>query len=184
MEKSGGNPLDVLSVAIKQESDGIKFYTDAYEKCKHHLGKAMFKSFADDEKEHLKRLKKLQEAETGSFQNDVAESNIVEAKERLLSVFGRMKDRLESTIQPESDDMEALKVAIELERTGHRLYETAYDETNDVRAKELYKFLAKEEIIHYEILRNTYNYLNSVDKLHAKDEDRGYDLWARMINEA
>ncbi|MGR3178613.1 MAG: ferritin-like domain-containing protein [Candidatus Anammoxibacter sp.] len=183
MEKSGEKSLDVLNIAIKQESDGIKFYTEAAGKCKHHLGKAMFKSFADDEKEHLKRLEKLQETEMGSFKDDGLESKIVCAKERLLSVFTQMKDRLESTIQPESDDMEALKVAIELERTGHRLYETAYDETNDARAKELYKFLAKEEIIHYEILRNTYNYLNNVDKLHAKDEDRGYDLWARMINE-
>ena len=183
MENSGGNPSDVLNIAIKQESDGIKFYTEAADKCKHHLGKAMFKSFAADEKEHLKRLQKLQDAEIGSFKDDVSEPKIVEAKERLLSVFTQMKDKLESTVQPESDDMEALRVAIELERTGHRLYETAYDDTDDARAKELYKFLAKEEIIHYEILRNTYNYLNSVDKLNAKDEDRGYDLWARMINE-
>lgn len=183
MGKSGENSLNVLDIAIKQESDGIKFYTEAAGKCRHHLGKAMFQSFVEDEKEHLKRLRKLQKAEIGSLKDAKHESDTVGAKERLLSVFCQIKDKLEITIQPESDDIEAIKIAMEIEKGGHRLYEKAYEDAGDAREKELYKFLAKEEIIHYELLKNTYNYLNSVDKLHAKEEDRGYELWVRMINE-
>lgn len=184
MEKSDENILNVLDSAIKQESEGIKFYTEAANKCKHHLGKAMFQSFVEDEKEHLKRLKKLQEAELGSFKDSAHESKDLGAKNRLLSIFSEMKDKLESVVQPEADDIEALKIAIDIEKTGHKLYEKACEEATSTSEKELYKFLAREEIIHYEVLRNTYKYLNNLDKLHAKEEDRGYDLWVRMINEA
>lgn len=183
MGKPGEGPCGILRDAIKQERDGIQFYTDAAARSRHHLGKAMFTSFAGDEKEHLNRLEKLLKVE-GELQDDLPEiAGMTSAKERLLSVFGQMKDGTEYTIHPEADDIDALKIAIEIEKNGHKLYEKACSEADDTRIRELFKFLAKEEIIHYEILRNTYNYLDGIDKLHAKEEDRGYDLWVRMINE-
>ncbi len=180
MENSNEKALKALDTAIKQESDGVKFYTEAINKCKHPLGKSMFQSFVEDEKEHLKRLKKLRSAESGSLHSM---GDTQSAKDRLLSVFSDMKGELESIVKPESDDLVALQVAMDLELKGHKLYKTGYEKATCEREKELYKFLAKEEIIHHEILKNTYNYLDNLDKTTAKDEDRGYDLWARMINE-
>ncbi len=174
----------VLDVAIKQEKDGIKFYTDAANKSKHHLGKSMFISFVEDEKEHLKRLEKLRQADASPLGAVGSEPGFKDVKTRLMSVFDEMKDELGAVVQPDDDDLNALKVAMDIEKTGHKLYKAGSEEATDPKEKDLFKFLSKEEIIHYEILKNTYNYLSNLDKLNAKDEDRGYDLWARMVNDA
>lgn len=184
MENSNEKYLKALDAAIEQESDGVKFYTNAVDKCKHHLGKSMFQSFVEDEKEHLKRLTKLKNAEYVEPSNASGLADIKGAKDRLISVFNQMKDQLGAIIKPESDDLEAIKIAMDIERAGHKLYKDGADHATNDREKDLFKFLAKEEIIHYEILKNTYNYLNNLDKATAKDEDRSYDLWIRMINEA
>ena len=184
MENPSENSLKILDAAIKQESDGIKFYTDAADQCKNHLGKAMFKSFVEDEKEHLHRLKNLKDAEATAFKQSAApDVKTKGVKERLLSLFSEMRHKLDSGIETEADDIEALKVAMEIEKKGHTLYNDVAKECDDPDEKELYKFLAKEEILHYEILKNTYKFLDNVDKAHAKDDDRGYDLWVRMIND-
>jgi len=180
MENSNNKSLEVLDSAIQQESEGVRFYTEAANKSKHHLGKSMFQSFVEDEKEHLHRLTKLRDAESVEL-ND---SGIKGAKERLLTVFSNIKGELDSLIKPDDDDLAAIKSAMVVEMKGHKLYKQGSDAATNAREKELYKFLAKEEIIHYEILKNTYNYLDNLDKDTAQDEDRGYDLWVRMINNA
>ncbi|MBI2556122.1 MAG: hypothetical protein HYW13_01640 [Planctomycetes bacterium] len=50
---------DIKSMAIQMEMDGIKFYSDLAAKTLHPMGKAMFKSFVEDEKLHAKRLRAL-----------------------------------------------------------------------------------------------------------------------------
>ena len=172
-----------MDAAIKQESDGIKFYTEAADQCKNHLGKAMFKSFVEDEKEHLHRLESLKGAEVSSLNKSLVPGEKAGGvKVRLLSLSSEMRHKLDSCIKMEPDDLEALKVAMEIEKKGHTLYNDVAKECDNPDEKELYKFLAKEEILHYEILKNTYKFLDNVDKAHAKEEDRGYDLWVRMIN--
>ena len=184
MGNSGNKSLKALDMAIEQENEGIKFYMEAAGKSKHNLGKSMFQSFVEDEKEHLKRLKMLRKTESLELKSKGHDVGSPGAKERLLSVFHQMKDELETIIRPETDDLEGIKIAMDIEKTGHKLYQKGYEDATDPREKELFKFLAKEEIIHYEILKNTYKYLDNLDKYHAKEEDRGYDLWVRMINEA
>lgn len=183
MEKTNINSMSALTLAIEQENDGIQFYIDAANKCKHPLGKTMFQSFVEDEKEHLKRLKTLQKVEAGSIMKSEERTGYSGAKERLKSVFSNMRDTLKSVIQPETDDLEAIKIAMNIEMKGHELYKNGLKAASNPREKELYRFLAKEEIIHFEILKNTYNYLDNLDKWKAKEDDRGYDLWIRMINE-
>ncbi len=184
MENLGENSLKILDLAIKQESDGIKFYSEAADQCKNHLGKAMFKSFVEDEKEHLHRLMNLKNAEASSFKKSIASDGKTEGvKDRLLSLLSEMRHKLDSGMESEADDIEALKVAMDIEKKGHTLYSDVAKECDDPDEKELYKFLAKEEILHYEILKNTYKFLDNVDKAHAKEEDRGYDLWVRMVND-
>lgn len=184
MEKTNKNSISALTLAIEQENDGIQFYMEAANKCKHPLGKTMFLSFIEDEKEHLKRLKTFQKAEAGlSIMKDEEMTGYSGAKERLKSVFHNMRDELKSVIQPEMDDLEAIKIAMDIEMKGHQLYKNGLKASSNPREKELYRFLAKEEIIHFEILKNTYNYLDNLDKWKAKEDDRAYDLWIRMINE-
>ena len=50
---------DIKSMAIQMEMDGIRFYSDLAVKTLHPMGKAMFKSFVEDEKLHAKRLQAL-----------------------------------------------------------------------------------------------------------------------------
>ena len=43
---------DIKSIALQMEMDGIKFYSDLANKTLHPMGRAMFKSFVEDEKLH------------------------------------------------------------------------------------------------------------------------------------
>jgi len=43
-----------VELALKMETDAVKFYTEAAEKVSHPVGKKMFLSIAEDEKNHIK----------------------------------------------------------------------------------------------------------------------------------
>ena len=49
--------MDVIKTAIKTETDAIAFYEEAAQKTKHPIGKKMFLSIMEDEKNHVEDFK-------------------------------------------------------------------------------------------------------------------------------
>ncbi|MGB9710570.1 MAG: ferritin family protein [Thermodesulfovibrio sp.] len=50
-----------IELALKMETDAVKFYTEAAEKVSHPVGKKMFMTIAEDEKNHIKMIEKALE---------------------------------------------------------------------------------------------------------------------------
>jgi len=112
---------DIKSMAIQMEMDGIKFYSDLAAKTLHPMGKAMFKSFIEDEKLHAKRLRSL--LSTQSEPIPAREKSTVTPRERLVTIFQNMDDELKRKINVNTNDIEAVKLAVGIEEKGSKFYE-------------------------------------------------------------
>lgn len=173
---------DATSFAIKQENEGIKFFIEAAEKTTNPLGKAMFKSFIEDEKEHIRRIKMMT---TGMIEPEesIGELNPDNPRERLKTIFEEMSGEIDNEVTTDANDLDAIKIALNIERKVYKFYETASSESTNVREKELYKFLAKEEIIHFQILKNAYTHLSNINSWKLNEIDKTYKAWMELINE-
>jgi rubrerythrin len=170
---------DIKSSALQMELDGIKFYNDLAEKTFHPLGKAMFKSFVEDEKLHVKRLKTIL-SDKRTSQTDV--NDITNPKERLMTIFQKMGDELKKKVNPSTNDIDAIELAIEIEENGVMFYEKSAKEAMDAKEKEVYRFLAGEEKTHLDILKNALEYIQNTELWEAESEGRIYDMWMNMVN--
>jgi rubrerythrin len=66
-----------------------------------------------------------------------------------------MMERISAT----TDEVDAVKVALDFEKKGHAFYENAAETAIGKKEKKLFEVLAVEEKRHYEVLENTFNFL-------------------------
>lgn len=141
-----------VDTAVKMETDAMRFYAEAKDKMLHPLGKEIFGGFVTDEARHLKMLNNILidlDIKTGS----------VHLGEDIKTVFSELKDQMMQRITATADEIEAVKIALDFEKEGYHFYEKAARDAEDEKEKELFELLTIEEKKHYEILDNTYKFL-------------------------
>ncbi len=173
----GDTLKDIKSIALQMEMDGIKFYSDLANKTLHPMGRAMFKSFVEDERLHAKRLRLLL-----SSPAEIEKKDGKNPQKRLTTIFREMGEELKKKVNVNTNDIDAVRLALKIEEDGIRFYEKAAKDTSDVKDREMYRFLADEEKIHLGILKNTLGYLENTELWDAEDSGRIYDMWMNMIN--
>jgi rubrerythrin len=151
--------LNALEVALNNEMKEREFYLKNAERTANPLGKSMFKQIGDEELEHYERLKQLHEKwekkqkwpETVPLK--VKETNIKEI------LFGVLKD-IDNSAKVDSDDLAAVKVAVDFEEKGFEFYARLRDGSSDPREKEFFDLLSMIEHEHYLSLRNAEEYFS------------------------
>jgi rubrerythrin len=171
---------DIKSIALQMEMDGIKFYSDLANKTLHPMGKAMLKSFVEDEKSHAKRLRAL--LSVRKEKNQAKTKSEVSPRERLITIFQKAGEELKKKVSATTNDIEAVRLAIGLEEKGIKFYEQAAKEASDEKDCETYRFLAGEEKAHFSILKNTLEFLEKTEMWEAENEGRIYDMWMNMVH--
>ncbi|HHW20484.1 MAG TPA: ferritin family protein [Thermodesulfovibrio thiophilus] len=141
-----------VELALKMETDAVKFYTEAAEKVSHPVGKKMFLSIAEDEKNHIKMIEEVLKG----LELTYIEANPVKT---MKTIFEEMKDNLMERIQAQTDDLEAFKIAMEMEKEGVEFYKKVFNEVNTEKEKKLFERLIYEEKQHYKIFSETYNFM-------------------------
>lgn len=141
-----------VELALKMETDAVKFYTEAAEKVSHPVGKKMFLSIAEDEKNHIKMIEEVLKG----LELTYIEANPVKT---VKTIFEEMKDNLMKRIQAQTDDLEAFKIAMEMEKEGVEFYKKVFNEVNTEKEKKLFERLIYEEEQHYKIFSETYNFM-------------------------
>ncbi len=144
---------NAIELAKKMETDAIKFYTEAAKKTKYPAGKRMFETITVDEKRHLELVKQLLKG------MDIHREE-VHPMENIRTVFESMKDEMMERVEATADELEAFKIAMQMEKEGLEFYKKLLSETTTGKEKILFKKLIKEEQQHYDIFSNTYNFLN------------------------
>ena len=180
-EKLDNVLFEAVNFAIQMENDGIEFFRKAAARTTNQFGKVMFLSFVEDEKEHIRRIKMMTAGlvEPESAVDEYGHS----PRERLKTIFKDMQSSIADEIPAEASDLDAIKVSLNIERKVYKFYEVAARESLSVREKELYKFLAKEEIIHFQILKNAYTHLSNISKWNVKSFGKAYEEWLELIRD-
>jgi len=151
--------LSVLREAVRNELDGQAMYIQAAEGTKDELGKTMFRSFAQEEEEHLHILQ-VQYAEVNESGEWVdVDAARKEPPDPKLVLFPQEEGKVREMIPEGASDLEALRIAIDFERRAVRMYEQAASQTDNPTAQTFYRDLADWEGTHYEVLDNSYDYL-------------------------
>lgn len=142
-----------IEIALKMETDAVKFYKEASEKVSHPVGKKMFLNIAEDEKNHIKMIEEVLKG----IDINIRESYPIKT---VKTIFEEMKDKMMERVKALSDDLEAFKIAMEMEKEGIEFYKKVKNEVNTDKEKKLFERLILEEEEHHKIFAETYNFLN------------------------
>ena len=144
--------MNAIEIAIKMEKDAIAFYTEAAEKTKYPAGKKMFLSVTEDEKRHLQMLSQI-------FKEVDIKITEVSPMKNIKTIFESMKDSMMHRVAATKDELEAFKIAMQMEKEGVEFYKKTASEAGSAKEKALFERLVKEEEQHYAIFSNTYNFM-------------------------
>jgi rubrerythrin len=161
------SPLGILRRAMGIERDGYIFYTEAAERAAGPRGQNMFLSLAADEEMHLRLLLvEYRSLEQGKgwidptramyedFPLDPANPDLPgEDYPEAFPIFTPARD---VAIE---NDIAALEFGMETEELSVELYREAAEKTTDPLARQAYEFLTGEEMKHFELLKNSRDYL-------------------------
>ena len=155
--------MNAIEIAIKMEKDSIKFYTEAAEKTSNFVGKKMFLSITEDEKRHLEMLAEIFK------EMDITIKDVNPMKE-IRTVFETLKDKMQEKIKATGDELEAFRIAMQMEKEGIEFYKKAGLEAKSEKERALFERLVKEEQQHYDIFSNTYSFLTDTGNWFMWDE--------------
>jgi len=155
--------LEALKKSLSMEEDGYKLYSEGAKKITNSLGKRMMERLAQDELNHIKRIKDIWAYITGESKEEVE----IPAPEITYfdKIFNRMKEQFKDAIEDLTevgvDDQEIIDMALQLESHGHFFYEESAKKAKDQKVKKFYEMLAIEEKAHYDALQSTHKYLEN-----------------------
>ncbi len=148
LEKEGMRKA--LEEAIRFEMDGREFFLKAAEKSKGYFAKLIFETIAEEELGHIKRVKDIYDrSATAEIQTL---SPLVSQRSNLENVFQQAKKKIDQTLIANADEVEAIRLGIELEIKGHEFYKRLAGEATSEFEKSFYHQLAQEESHHFSIL--------------------------------
>ncbi|MBW1981336.1 MAG: ferritin family protein [Deltaproteobacteria bacterium] len=162
--------IKALEVALTNESRERDFYLRHSERTANPLGKEMFQSIARDEEEHYQKILEL--SKKLKKEGRWPETLPLEVKgTEIRNVLRRVVESVDTSARADTDDMEAVKIAIDFEAKGEKFYGELRDGVNDPVEKEFYDLLAMMEREHRLSLEDTYEYF--------KDPEAWYRLKER-----
>lgn len=144
--------MKAAEIAVKMETDAIAFYTDAAAKVKTNVGRKMFLAIAEDEKHHL-------EIVWGFLRDLDIEIKYASPIKNIRSIFEELRHEMMERVEAAEDEMNAFKVAMDMEREGVDFYRKAASETASLKEKALFERLIKEEEQHFAVFSNTYSFM-------------------------
>ncbi len=145
--------MNALEMAMKMETDSIKFYSEAAGKTKYPVGKKMFLTIAEDEKRHLQMISELVRG------LEITAKDVSPLK-NVKSVFESMHAEMMRKAAATKDELEAFTIAMKMEKEGKEFYEKTLAGAKKEKEKALLERLIREEEQHYAIFANTHQFLS------------------------
>ena len=149
--------LNALEVALNNETREREFYIKNAKRTKNALGKRMFQQIGDDELEHYERLKQLHQK--WSKQEKWPETVPLKVKDTVVKdILLDFVKKVNMTAKRDTDDLEAVRTALDFEAKGAKFYAELRDSVSDPKEKQLFDLLSKMENEHYLSLKDTEEY--------------------------
>jgi len=174
MESEQVKTLEVLQLAVRIELDGKDFYQEARHKSNNKLARELFQHLVKEEDVHRKKFEEIYEAlKMGRNWPDVKPPS--EKGERLKSLFAEATKELGSKIKVAESELEAIKVAMDMEIKSYNLYHSRSEQSTLPVEKRFYEALAGEEREHHLALFDSYEYLSDPAGWFTKKEHWSLD---------
>lgn len=145
--------MNALEIAKKMETDAIQFYTEGARKMGCEAGKKMFETIAEDEKRHLQMITQIIKGMQITEQD-------VSPMGRVRTIFDTMKDQMMKKVVVCADELEAFKIAMQMEKEGEKFYQKSLASAKTEKEAALFRRLIQEEREHYRIFANSYQFLS------------------------
>jgi rubrerythrin len=166
--------LNALEVALNNEMREREFYLKHAKRTKNPLGKKMFQQIGDDELEHFERLKQLHQKWTKKER--WPETVPLKVKDTVVKdVLLEFVKKVDETAKGDSDDLEAVRTALDFEAKGARYYAEIRDSVTNPKEKEFFDLLSKMENEHYLSLKDTEEYFIDPVSWYRKAEHHTFD---------
>ncbi len=166
--------LNALEVALNNEMREREFYLKNSKRTKNPLGKKMFQQIGDDELEHYERLKQLHQK--WSKQEKWPETVPLKVKDTIVKdILLEFVKKVDVTAKGDSNDLEAVRTAIDFEAKGAKFYAEIRDSVTNPKEKEFFDLLAKMENEHYLSLKDTEEYFIDPVSWYRKAEHHTLD---------
>lgn len=161
--------IEILNDAIAFEEEGIRFFSTRAETTTSEMEKAIFLSLAKDEQGHRAHLIELRDDLIRT--HDLSPLGETEDEHRTArEIFETAIEGVQDPYEYQQEDLQILEGAMEVERKGYHMYSKAAAEMTSPDAKKLFEHLAAEEQEHYDLLKNTYEYIKDPAGWHEYEE--------------
>jgi Fur family ferric uptake transcriptional regulator len=148
---------DALEVTLAIERIGHSFYMNASKKTRNDSGRLMFQRLAAEEFDHLRRLQREYRAliqENAWLKREPARLPV---SRKIARDLFPQQELLRFQVSNETSELEALTIAMELERRSHEFFKTFAKQLSDAGGRKAFMDFAKEEQSHFESLLKEYS---------------------------
>ncbi|MBI5116167.1 ferritin family protein [Candidatus Poribacteria bacterium] len=162
---------DIVKFAIQLEEDGLRMYREFAEKSKDPFGKKTFEGLVEDEQRHAELLRRIY-AKCGieEVERIVAQSRREPVRQRFKTIFELAGEEARRRASADPSDIEAMRIALDFEKRGYNLYNEAQQKAKGQLEKTAFKHLTMMEGQHFELLQETFEYLNDTANWFMKNE--------------
>ena len=163
-----------IELAINNEKEEMAFYNGEAERSKNPVAKALFKTLAEEEEEHMARISDLHEklVGQGAWPEDVPIEVSGSNVRKSLSDFRR---DLATTQAHDDNDIAALEKSIESEKGAAELYSNIAKASDNPQEKTFFNFLSDIEREHMLSLEDSLAYLKDPESWLEADGRQGLD---------
>jgi rubrerythrin len=174
MENEQARTIELLQFAVGMEIEGKEFYQKASQKSSNKLARELFQHLANEEDIHRRKFEEIYEAlKRGRNWPDVEPPS--ERGKGLKSLFAEATKALGSKIKVAKSELEAIKVAMDMEIKSYNFYHSRSEQSTLPVEKRFYEALAGEEREHHLALLDSYDYLSDPAGWFTKKEHWSLD---------
>jgi rubrerythrin len=159
MAEITGEIIEVIKESIKLELDGQSFFEHVADATHNELGKKMFMKLANDEAQHLKVFSDIFSKMVGEEWKKYVGDIKSKGKAPMIEVLAK---RVESAgKEGRASELEAISIAMDLERNAIEFFSSAANKTTDTHARDVFNKIADEERLHFDLLQAQHDYLTN-----------------------
>jgi rubrerythrin len=166
--------MSSIELAIKNEQSEMEFYHEQAKRTANPVARLLFQTLAQDEREHMTRIRGLHEklVGDGSWPEDVAIEVAGTNIQRSLSEMTRVAS---VTNLHEEADIAALKQGAEFEAKGSKFYADLAEACDNLQEQKFFKFLSGIEREHLLSIKDSIFYLEDPEGWLESHERQGLD---------
>jgi len=150
---------DALELTLAIERRGLTFYTNASRKTKNDSGRLMFQRLAAEESDHLRRLQAEHQSLLEKNEWLKREPARLPLSRKIVEEIFPQKELLRIEVKDETSEIDALHIAMNLERRSHQFFTDFANQISDENGRKIFMNFAKDEESHLQALLTEYNSL-------------------------